>query len=649
MDGVVRALALGDSILYAAGDFTTVNGATGRQRLAALSLATGLATSWNPGANATVRALFVSTTAVFAGGDFTSIGGAARNYVAAVDASAGNAAAWDPSPNGAVHALAVEGPLVYAGGDFTVIGGQFRNRLAAIGAASGTANSWNPDADATVRVLSLRGFRLHSGGDFTQVGAGKNPRYGRFHLHSSAPSAPASFGGAVASSTSIVWTWTQDGNSEGYVVLSAADADMSGTLSTAVWTYAESGLAPNAAVTRKVRAASELGSAVSASSVVYTLSAVPTTVDFAGVSRSSLTISWDANNNPAGTRYSIQMSSSSDFAGAISTIAPLSEGLTTRSKTLVSLRGGTTYYVRILSWNAQDRQSAIFSAVVSTLTLEVGGVSTQPVTNDAETIVTAGDGQTSVEIPAGVLYPGGLTSGGIAVSTSPLTAALSASATSLAAANTSLTPGQNMVLATIREFVFYDSAGNAVGGAFSGDVTISLPYPDADGDGVVDGTNPPLNAADIEVYTLDESRSRWTFVGRPTVDTTAKTASIGVRHFSLYAIGGAGSANGFEQMRVYPNPFKPGSANPNEGRPCGQNACASGQGITFDNLPVEVTLTIYDLLGTEIDAMRTFNSGGVVRWDGRNKNGADAPSGGYYAVIESPGRKIKVWKLAIIR
>ncbi|MFA6316347.1 MAG: fibronectin type III domain-containing protein [Elusimicrobiota bacterium] len=647
-NGVVRALALNGAVIYVGGDFTSIGvGGQPRNRLAALVLASGVASSWNPGADGVVRALAVSTAAVYVGGDFASVAGAGP-YVAAVD-HAGNVVSWIQGANGAVHALAVEGSQVFVGGDFTIIGGQFRNRLAALDAGSGSAGGWSPDVDATVRCLALRDFRLHAGGDFTQAGAGKNPRYARFYLHSSAPAAASSFTGTAASSTTVVWTWTQMPNSEGYSVLTAADADVSGVLSTAAWTFSETGLSPNSLVARKVRSVSELGSAVSASTSVTTLAAVPTSLEFSGVTQSSLTLSWDANNNPAGTPYTIQMSSSADFAGVISTIAPLSENLTTRSKGLVNLRAGATYYFRVLSWNAQGQPSAGYSPSASTYTLAVGGVSTQPVTNDVVQTVTAGDGVTTVEIPAGTVYPGGLTSGGIAVSTAPLTAALAASATSLASANTSLGPGQNLVLESIREFVFYDPAGSAVGGTFSGDVTISLPYPDSDNDGVVDGTSPALEAANMEVYTLDESKSRWALVGRPVVDTLARTASIGVRHFSLYAIGGAGSSNGFDDMRVYPNPFKPGGANPNEGRPCGQNSCAAGQGITFDNLPVDVSITIYDLNGTEIDSMRTFNSGGVVRWDGRNKNGADAATGGYFAVIESPGRKIVVWKLAIIR
>ncbi|MBI5625432.1 MAG: fibronectin type III domain-containing protein [Elusimicrobia bacterium] len=648
VNGTVRALALGDNVLYAGGDFTTVNGGTGRTRAAALALATGLASAWNPDANGTVRALALSTTAVYAGGDFTSIGGAARNYAAALDA-AGAASAWSPNPNGAVHSLVVEGASVFLGGDFTTAGGQVRNRLAAVDAGSGLAGAWNPDADATVRVLALRDFRLHAGGDFTQVGGGKNPRYGRFLLQAAAASAPVSFVGTVVSSTSIVWSWTPSTDSQGYAVLTGADAGVSGALSTSAWSYAESGLAPNASVTRKVRVVNELGNAVSPPASLYTLSAVPATVSFTAVSRSSLTLSWDANNNPGGTRYTIEMSSSSDFGGVISTAAPLSEGLTSQSKTLVNLRAGATYYLRVLSWNASDVPSSGFSPVVSTVTMAIGGVSTEPVTNAVDETVLAGDGQTTVEIPAGTVYPGELTSGSIAVGTAPLAGTLTASATSLVTANTSLGPGQNLVLASVREFVFYDPAGSSVGGNFSGDVTISLPYPDVDSDGIVDGTSPPLDVASMEVYTLDESLSRWTLVGRPVVDTAAKTASIGVRHFSLYAVGGAASSIGFDELRVYPNPFKPGSANPNEGRPCGQNSCAAGQGITFDNLPADVSITIYDLAGTEIDAMRTFNSGGVVRWDGRNKNGADAATGGYFAVIESPGRKIVVWKLAIIR
>src|SRR5213083_2507553 len=48
---------------------------------------------------------------------FTSIGGQVRNRIAALTVATGEAAAWDPNADGRVLALAVKGSTVYVGGD----------------------------------------------------------------------------------------------------------------------------------------------------------------------------------------------------------------------------------------------------------------------------------------------------------------------------------------------------------------------------------------------------------------------------------------------------------------------------------------------------------------------------------------------------
>ena len=80
-----------------------------------------------------VYALAVSVSTVYAGGSFRSIGGKTRNNLAALNARSGYASAWDPNaggivyasaPVGFVSALAVLGSTVYVGGFFSSIGGR---------------------------------------------------------------------------------------------------------------------------------------------------------------------------------------------------------------------------------------------------------------------------------------------------------------------------------------------------------------------------------------------------------------------------------------------------------------------------------------------------------------------------------------------
>ncbi|MCX7017203.1 MAG: hypothetical protein NTW86_32340 [Candidatus Sumerlaeota bacterium] len=165
----VRSLAVSGSTLYAGGIFSAVGGQP-RNCIAAVDLATGAATPWNPDANDAVYALAASGLTIYAGGYFSTIGGQARNRIAALDAATTTALAWNPDANGVVEALAVAPSRVYAGGEFTSIGGQTRNRIAALDATTGATLPWDPDSSGTVNVLSVSGSTVYAGGSFTSIG-----------------------------------------------------------------------------------------------------------------------------------------------------------------------------------------------------------------------------------------------------------------------------------------------------------------------------------------------------------------------------------------------------------------------------------------------------------------------------------------------
>lgn len=151
----VHALALSGGTLYVGGQFDSIAGEP-RSLIAAVDVATGQATSWNPDAAGVlaefpvVAALAVRQDTVYAGGNFLSIGGQPRRYLAAVDARTGQALAWAPAPSYRVTVIALEGNTAYVGGRFAQIGGQSRLLAAAVDLTSGAATSW--DARITNRV-----------------------------------------------------------------------------------------------------------------------------------------------------------------------------------------------------------------------------------------------------------------------------------------------------------------------------------------------------------------------------------------------------------------------------------------------------------------------------------------------------------------
>ena len=181
VSATVNAIAVDvtNNVVYIGGAFTTVNGATTRNRLAAIDTSTGVATSWNPNASAAVQALAfdAANAQIYAGGAFTTVNGATtRNRLASISTATGTATSWDPNVgNNNVYTLALDSTnnFLYAGGDFTLINGATtRNRLAAISTLSGTVTSWDPNASALVYQLALdpANSQLYVGGTFTTVG-----------------------------------------------------------------------------------------------------------------------------------------------------------------------------------------------------------------------------------------------------------------------------------------------------------------------------------------------------------------------------------------------------------------------------------------------------------------------------------------------
>jgi hypothetical protein len=99
-----------------------------RNRIAALDSVSGQATVWDPGTAGTgqfaVFALAGSGSVVYAGGNFTTLGGEFRNRLGALNILTGAASSWNPNADQAVRALAFSQDAVDAGGDFTTFDGQ---------------------------------------------------------------------------------------------------------------------------------------------------------------------------------------------------------------------------------------------------------------------------------------------------------------------------------------------------------------------------------------------------------------------------------------------------------------------------------------------------------------------------------------------
>jgi hypothetical protein len=169
-EAYILSLATRGNTVYVGGSFSRVSGEV-RPNLAAFDVRDGTLTSWNPSANGGVKALAVRGSTVYAGGQFTGIGGQTRHYLAAIDSVTGTATPWDPDPDDFVEAITVEGNTVYVGGWFAHMRGLPQHRvIAAIDAATGEIREWQGERDGVVGAIAVKDDTVYVGGLFFHMG-----------------------------------------------------------------------------------------------------------------------------------------------------------------------------------------------------------------------------------------------------------------------------------------------------------------------------------------------------------------------------------------------------------------------------------------------------------------------------------------------
>ena len=180
---VSAVIAGGDFNRVNAGLFTAPPGGTIRYSLAAFSPLTGEATSWDVSPNTTnyVNALQLTSTGrsdpgiLWVGGQFITMGGQPRNNLAAIDVATGIATAWNPNANGIVRAMSLGSTGMTLAGDFTTVGGQSRKYLACVDTGTGTTSPWNPDPSDPVLAVAGNGGTIFAGGRFDQLSQYAHP------------------------------------------------------------------------------------------------------------------------------------------------------------------------------------------------------------------------------------------------------------------------------------------------------------------------------------------------------------------------------------------------------------------------------------------------------------------------------------------
>lgn len=160
---VVNALAVSGGKLYAGGDFYSINGFK-HNGVAELDLTTGAPLAGSKyytedlGGVMSIKTVAVSGTKLYVGGHFTHVGNWAsdRNNLAAINVATGLPTSWNPNPDDYIFSMTYDNSSkLYVGGRFTNISGVARGGVASYTTSNGTITSWNPNAVAPYTIESI--------------------------------------------------------------------------------------------------------------------------------------------------------------------------------------------------------------------------------------------------------------------------------------------------------------------------------------------------------------------------------------------------------------------------------------------------------------------------------------------------------------
>ncbi len=196
----------------------------------------------------------------------------------------------------------------------------------------------------------------------------------------------------------------------------------------------------------------------------------------------------------------------------------------------------------------------------------------------------------------------------------------------------------------ISEISLFDEQ-SAWQGEFAVKGTLSMRYRDADGDGLLDGSSPPVRVETVKTWVLDESLAMWAKLPGSSVDRTGGTITVPFLSPGVYALLGMLDES-VKDTYVFPVPFRP--YGPKAGPGPGQSG-TEADGITFANVPQAGEIEIYTLDGRLVRKL-TIPAGLVIpklKWDVRTSGGERAASGVYIWRVVS-GANSKTGKLMVI-
>jgi len=105
-----------------------------------------------------------------------------------------------------------------------------------------------------------------------------------------------------------------------------------------------------------------------------------------------------------------------------------------------------------------------------------------------------------------------------------------------------------------------------------------------------------------------------------------------------------GASSSLDNVKVYPNPYKPGTGSIYDNS-------SLGEGIVFSNLTPNANIKIFNIAGELVAEFNETNGDGKYLWNTRNSKGEKVASGVYIYYIKNPadGKQKAKGRIVIIR
>ena len=106
-------------------------------------------------------------------------------------------------------------------------------------------------------------------------------------------------------------------------------------------------------------------------------------------------------------------------------------------------------------------------------------------------------------------------------------------------------------------------------------------------------------------------------------------------------VSSSGPSADLDNVKVYPNPYKPGSGTIYDNS-------SLGEGIVFSNLTANANIKIFNIAGELVAEFNETDSDGMYLWNTRNSNGEKIASGVYIYYVTNPNNNSQKAKGRIV-